>query len=601
MSDKYIVSARKYRPDSFRSIVGQSSVSETLKTAVISKKVAHAYLFCGPRGVGKTTAARVLAKTINCLELQSDGEACNECESCRAFEEQRSYNVFELDAASNNSVEDIRSLTEQVSMPPAFGSHKVYIIDEVHMLSKQAFNAFLKTLEEPPSYAIFILATTERHKILPTILSRCQIFDFKRIGLMDIVEHLAFVAKSEGLQAEEEALALIAEKADGGMRDALSMFDRIASFSDEGLSYQKALACLNLLDYVDYVKIIDYLLTNDYRAMLLLLDSLFARGFDGQVILQGFSNFLRDLLMAQFPNTQKLLEKPKSVQDVYVALSQRCATKALYDSLEALTNADFRYRQSANKRLLVEMTFLSLLPFFQDEAFGGGIQKSQSNQSVQESIEILPKEEKKDREDLEKSSGRNDENVGKNLSNVQTSSQVAKQEEVEASSVKHVNPSTSSSRLSSMRRKAMLLNRQVVPEKEEIKAKEVVEMNEAFNEEDVQRYWLAFKNTELNQEDRIIKSGMEKVPLPKLVDNHVVEIYVYSRDVALDQYASVYNRLKEFLQEKLCNTSIKLSLVEITPELQESIPIDPAQKEQALCKANPHLLLLKEELQLFRK
>ena len=249
MSEQYIVSARKYRPDTFASIVGQQAMASTLKTAVLSGRMAHAYLFCGPRGVGKTTAARVLAKTINCLNLQPNGEACNECESCKAFNEGRSFNIFELDAASNNSVEDIRTLIEQVSIAPVLGRYKVYIIDEVHMLSQAAFNAFLKTLEEPPSYAIFILATTEKHKILPTILSRCQIYDFKRITVSDIAHHLKFVADSEGITAEETALGLIAEKADGGMRDALSMFDRVASYGEGSISYQQALECLNILDY----------------------------------------------------------------------------------------------------------------------------------------------------------------------------------------------------------------------------------------------------------------------------------------------------------------------------------------------------------------
>jgi len=317
MTEHYVVSARKYRPDTFRSIVGQEAMASTLRTAVRSGKLSHAYLFCGPRGVGKTTAARVLARTINCENLSAEGEACGQCESCKAFEEQRSFNIFELDAASNNSVEDIRQLTEQVQMPPALGRYKVYIIDEVHMLSAAAFNAFLKTLEEPPSYAIFILATTEKHKILPTILSRCQIYDFKRITVQDITRHLRYVADSEGIDAEETALGLIAEKADGGMRDALSMFDRIASFAGGHITYQHALESLNVLDYTYFIRIFELFLSGDHRSVLLLLDELMGKGFEGQTILTGLSAFVRDLLVAQHPETLQLLEKPDAVAASY--------------------------------------------------------------------------------------------------------------------------------------------------------------------------------------------------------------------------------------------------------------------------------------------
>ena len=357
MSDQYIVSARKYRPDSFHSIVGQGAMASTLRTAVLERKLAHAYLFCGPRGVGKTTAARVLAKTINCTNLQPDGEACNVCESCRAFNEQRSFNIFELDAASNNSVDDIRTLTEQVAMPPALGRYKVYIIDEVHMLSAAAFNAFLKTLEEPPSYAIFILATTEKHKILPTILSRCQIYDFKRITVGDITQHLRYVAEQEGIEADEAALGLIAEKADGGMRDALSMFDRIASFSSGHISYQHALESLNVLDYGYFIRIYEQLLSGDFRALLLLVDELLARGFEGQLILNGLAAFTRDLLVVQHPDTAQLLEKPES-------LAQRCTAAQLFGVLKVLVAADQQWRAATSKRLLLELSLLQLVALF---------------------------------------------------------------------------------------------------------------------------------------------------------------------------------------------------------------------------------------------
>ena len=370
MSEQYIVSARKYRPDTFASIVGQQAMASTLKTAVLSGRMAHAYLFCGPRGVGKTTAARVLAKTINCLNLQPSGEACNECESCKAFNEGRSFNIFELDAASNNSVEDIRTLIEQVSIAPVLGRYKVYIIDEVHMLSQAAFNAFLKTLEEPPSYAIFILATTEKHKILPTILSRCQIYDFKRITVSDIAHHLKFVADSEGITAEETALGLIAEKADGGMRDALSMFDRVASYGEGSISYQQALECLNILDYTYYVRFIRAFIQGDYRETLLILDEVLSKGFDGQLIMAGLAAFARDLLVVQHADTIKLLEKPETVQTIYEEAARLVVPNALHQIIRFLLDADSKYRTSTNKRLLIELTLLNILTAFTPTALG---------------------------------------------------------------------------------------------------------------------------------------------------------------------------------------------------------------------------------------
>ncbi len=368
MSQSYIVSARKYRPDTFASIVGQGAMSTTLKAAVLGGRMAHAYLFCGPRGVGKTTAARVLAKTINCQNLGEDGEACNACESCVAFNEQRSFNIFELDAASNNSVEDIRSLTEQVMIAPVLGRYKVYIIDEVHMLSQAAFNAFLKTLEEPPSYAVFILATTEKHKILPTILSRCQTYDFKRITVMDITHHLRYVADSEGINADDAALGLIAEKADGGMRDALSMFDRVASYGQGEITYEQALDCLNILDYSYYLRFVQAFVTGDYRSLLLTLDEVLGRGFDGQLVMSGLASFARDLLVVQHASTISLLEKPETVQTLYLEAARMVAPQALHQLIRMLVQADNQYRGATNKRLLIEVTFLNILSAFQPHA-----------------------------------------------------------------------------------------------------------------------------------------------------------------------------------------------------------------------------------------
>ena len=301
--DNYIVSARKYRPSTFRDVVGQKALTTTLKNAILNHKLAHAYLFCGPRGVGKTSCARIFAKTINCMNLNADGEACNECESCKAFNEQRSLNIHELDAASNNSVDDIRSLIDQVRIPPAIGKYKVFIIDEVHMLSSAAFNAFLKTLEEPPHHAIFILATTEKHKVLPTILSRCQTYDFARITVSDTVEHLEYVAKSEGIQAEPEALNVIAQKADGGMRDALSIFDQVASYTNGNITYQAVIENLNVLDYEYYFRLTDAILGGNIRASLLLLNDILNKGFDAQNVINGLASHFRDLLVCKDEST----------------------------------------------------------------------------------------------------------------------------------------------------------------------------------------------------------------------------------------------------------------------------------------------------------
>ena len=321
--ENYIVSARKYRPATFDTVVGQRALTTTLKNAIANQKLAHAYLFCGPRGVGKTTCARIFAKTINCLHPTADGEACNECESCRAFNEQRSYNIHELDAASNNSVEDIRSLIEQVRIPPQIGKYKVYIIDEVHMLSQAAFNAFLKTLEEPPHHAIFILATTEKHKILPTILSRCQIYDFNRISVNDTVEHLENVARKEHIEAEPEALNVIAQKADGGMRDALSIFDQVVSFTNGHITYQSVIENLNVLDYEYYFKLTDAFLENRVSDCLLTFNEVLKKGFDGNHFITGLTSHFRDLLVSRDAETLQLLEVGASIRDRYQAQAQK--------------------------------------------------------------------------------------------------------------------------------------------------------------------------------------------------------------------------------------------------------------------------------------
>ena len=358
--ENYIVSARKYRPSTFESVVGQRALTTTLKNAIATQKLAHAYLFCGPRGVGKTTCARIFAKTINCMTPTADGEACNQCESCVAFNEQRSYNIHELDAASNNSVDDIRQLVEQVRIPPQIGKYKVYIIDEVHMLSASAFNAFLKTLEEPPRHAIFILATTEKHKILPTILSRCQIYDFNRISVEDTVNHLSYVASKEGITAEPEALNVIAMKADGGMRDALSIFDQVVSFTGGNITYKSVIDNLNVLDYEYYFRLTDCFLENKVSDALLLFNDILNKGFDGSHFITGLSSHFRDLLVGKDPVTLPLLEVGAGIRQRYQEQAQKCPLPFLYRAMKLCNECDLNYRISKNKRLLVELTLIQV-------------------------------------------------------------------------------------------------------------------------------------------------------------------------------------------------------------------------------------------------
>ncbi len=358
--DNFVVSALKYRPDTFDTVVGQKSLVTTLRNAVKSGQISHAYLFCGPRGVGKTTTARILAKNINCLNPKENGDACGECESCKAFQEKRSLNIHELDAASNNSVDDIRGLIDKVRIPPQIGKYSVYIIDEVHMLSQSAFNAFLKTLEEPPSYAIFILATTEKNKVLPTIISRCQVFDFNRMSVDDIVGHLKDIASKEGIEAEEEALGVIAMKADGGMRDALSIFDRVVSFCGNKITYRNVIDDLNILDYNYYFKGIDFFLNQDISGALLMLDEILANGFDAHNFVLGLMEHVRNILVCKDVATASLLETGESVKKSYVEQAAKCQQEFLFNALEIINDCDISYRQSKSKRLTVELMLIRL-------------------------------------------------------------------------------------------------------------------------------------------------------------------------------------------------------------------------------------------------
>lgn len=359
--ENFIVSARKYRPSTFDSVVGQHAITSTLQNAIRNNTLAQAFLFCGPRGVGKTTCARIMAKTINCLHPTDDMEACNECESCVSFNNNASFNIFELDAASNSGVDDIRALIDQVRIPPQIGKYKVYIIDEVHMLSGAAFNAFLKTLEEPPAYAKFILATTEKHKILPTILSRCQIFDFKRITVEDIANHLRNIAAKEGVTAEDEALNIIAQKADGALRDALSIFDQMVSFSGNNITYQDVITNLNVLDYEYYFRMVDNILAGDINSMLLLLNEVINKGFDPQNFIQGMASHLRNLLLGKDPRVVALMEVSKQLQERYIKQAERCDTAFILRALDLANECDISFRSANNKRLHLEVALMKMV------------------------------------------------------------------------------------------------------------------------------------------------------------------------------------------------------------------------------------------------
>ena len=358
--ENYVVSARKYRPQTFESVVGQQALTQTLQNAIRQNHLAHAYLFCGPRGVGKTTCARIFAKTINCLNPQNGYDACNECESCRAFNEQRSFNIHELDAASNNSVEDIRSLIDQVRIPPQIGKYSVYIIDEVHMLSAGAFNALLKTLEEPPSYAIFILATTEKHKVLPTILSRCQVYDFNRITVSDIIGYLQLIASKEGITVSEEALNVVAQKADGGLRDALSIFDQLVAFCGTTITYEQTIAVLNVLNTDYYFSLVEYALAHDVSNALLLFNEVLNHGFDAGHFVTGFAQHLRDVLVSKDPQTLPLLETSEAIRARYGQQAAHCAPVWIFQALDILNTCDINYRTARNKRLTVELALVKL-------------------------------------------------------------------------------------------------------------------------------------------------------------------------------------------------------------------------------------------------
>jgi DNA polymerase-3 subunit gamma/tau len=535
--ENYIVSARKYRPSTFQSVVGQKTLTSTLKNAIKSNKLAHAYLFCGPRGVGKTSCARIFAKTINCLNPSQEGEACNVCESCKAFNEQRSLNIHELDAASNNSVDDIRILTEQVRISPPIGKYKVFIIDEVHMLSQQAFNAFLKTLEEPPHHAIFILATTEKHKVIPTILSRCQIYDFARITVADIVDHLQYVAGVEGVSAEAEALHVIASKADGGMRDALSIFDQAVSFTGGHVTYQAVIENLNVLDYDYYFRLTEAILSENVSTCLLLLDEILRKGFEGQHIVTGLASHFRDLLVSKDKSTVVLLEAGAAIRDRYAETADRCPEPFLYRALELSNECDLNYRVSRNKRLLLELTLIRLCNLNQAPA---PIAASTPSPTV---VPVVPPVPSK-----------------KQMPPVSTSLRdiAAKSEKKEVSAL----PANDSFR-------------------------------QPFSEEDLHRHWLAYAET---IKEKVHLYNTMTTCKPVLGENYTFDVTVPNQGL-LDGLAGDSGDILTYLREKLKNTGVMMR-VKVKEESEGRIAVTAAEKYAYLRQINPLVDELKKNLQL---
>ena len=568
--EEYIVSARKYRPMSFDSVVGQNALTTTLRNAVKSGKLAHAYLFCGPRGVGKTTCARIFAKAINCLNPTADGEACGQCESCRAFSEQRSYNIFELDAASNNSVENIKQIMEQTRIPPQVGRYKVFIIDEVHMLSTAAFNAFLKTLEEPPAHVIFILATTEKHKILPTILSRCQIYDFERMTVENTIAHLKHVADKEGIKYEEEALGIIAEKADGGMRDALSIFDQAASFCQGNITYQKVIEDLNELDADNYFRIIDLAMENKVSDIMLLLNSIIEKGFDGGNLINGLASHVRNVLMAKDASTLTLLEVSKQQRDKYAEQAQRCPTRFLYTALKIMNQCDLNYRQSSNKRLLVELTLIQVAQITQPEDTADGAGRSPKRLK---SLFIHLTTARNTAAQQVATPGKN-LGYGTNKTGTATLSVVSNDTEALSQAMTAAaNTITSAASLASAQTdnkpkpKAIKLSGlgitfQSLKRKQEAAVKQEAEItnkeeNEEFTQELLELQWLSMCNR-MPQKMIALASRMKNVK-PHISNFPEIEIVV-DNQILLDQINEIKGRIRVTLAKALHNGSVNLTL-----------------------------------------
>ena len=614
--ENYIVSDRKYRPSTFESVVGQRALTTTLKNAIATQKLAHAYLFCGPRGVGKTTCARIFAKTINCMTPTADGEACNQCESCVAFNEQRSYNIHELDAASNNSVDDIRQLVEQVRIPPQIGKYKVYIIDEVHMLSASAFNAFLKTLEEPPRHAIFILATTEKHKILPTILSRCQIYDFNRISVEDTVNHLSYVASKEGISAEPEALNVIAMKADGGMRDALSIFDQVVSFTGGNITYKSVIDNLNVLDYEYYFRLTDCFLANKVSDALLLFNDVLNKGFDGSHFITGLSSHFRDLLVGKDPVTLPLLEVGASIRQRYQEQAQKCPLPFLYKAMKLCNECDLNYRISKNKRLLVELTLIQVaqLTTEGDDVSGGRSPKQTIKPVFSQPAAAQPSQVASD-------SSVQQAPVHSSPASVTANVTPNRQPQM-ATTARPVSPSatntTSSAPLpgagipsvAKEERKVPVMKMSSLgvsiknPQRDQAAQNATVahvprvqqpEQDSNFNERDLNYYWQEYAG-QLPKEQVAIAKRMQ-VLRPVLLNNSTTFEIVVDNEIAAKDFTALIPELQDYLRGRLKNSKVVMT-VRVSAPTETVRAVGRVEKFQMMSQKNQALMQLKEEFGL---
>ena len=617
--ENYIVSARKYRPSTFESVVGQRALTTTLKNAIATQKLAHAYLFCGPRGVGKTTCARIFAKTINCMTPTADGEACNQCESCVAFNEQRSYNIHELDAASNNSVDDIRQLVEQVRIPPQIGKYKVYIIDEVHMLSASAFNAFLKTLEEPPRHAIFILATTEKHKILPTILSRCQIYDFNRISVEDTGNHLSYVASKEGITAEPEALNVIAMKADGGMRDALSIFDQVVSFTGGNITYKSVIDNLNVLDYEYYFRLTDCFLENKVSDALLLFNDILNKGFDGSHFITGLSSHFRDLLVGKDPVTLPLLEVGASIRQRYQEQAQKCPLPFLYRAMKLCNECDLNYRISKNKRLLVELTLIqvaqlttegddvsggrgptkTIKPIFTQPAAAQQPQVASATQVQQASLHTSP------------SSVTTQAVNGTTVRHPQASAATqpgASASSGAASSAPSQGAGVASTVKEERRIPVMKMSSLGVsiknPQRDQTTQNTVTthvprvqqpEEDFIFNDRDLNYYWQEYAGQLPKEQDALTKRM--QMLRPVLLNNSTTFEVVVDNEFAAKDFTALIPELQSYLRGRLKNSKVVMT-VRVSEATETIRPVGRVEKFQMMAQKNQALMQLKDEFGL---
>ena len=605
--EEYIVSARKYRPTTFDTVVGQQALTTTLKNAVKSGKLAHAYLFCGPRGVGKTTCARIFAKAINCLTPTEDGEACGQCESCQAFNEQRSFNIFELDAASNNSVEHIKTLMEQTRIPPQVGKYKVFIIDEVHMLSTAAFNAFLKTLEEPPQHVIFILATTEKHKILPTILSRCQIYDFERMTVRNTIDHLKSVADREGITYEEEALAVIAEKADGGMRDALSIFDQAASFCQGNITYQKVIEDLNVLDAENYFQIVDLALENKAMEIMVLLNSVISKGFDGGLLIQGLAKHVRNVLMARDPQTLPLLEVSDQQRERYQQQATKCTIPFLYKALQLMNQCDINYRQSSNKRLLVELTLIEIAQITQpDEGAGSGRKpgrlKSLFKQLIQQpqpkkaAPQVAAAEPVASTQNAESTPSTQNAQNSQNTENTQSSQNPQPSPKASAPTGRPQLKSAVSFSWKNLRKASEQRKMHIIPGTLDANDPNAAPQDEQqpFSQQDLELQWMSMCNR-MPQKLSGIATRMKNMN-PTITEFPAVEVIV-DNQIALEQMENIKGSIVNTLKLYLHNNAISLTMRVAEHEEQGKI-LSRREQYELMEKENPSIRKLRELLNL---